>query len=121
MRMKFYIYKVKWFSDVDFEEYDEEGIIVGESLGDVATEIGCWGLDLIEMVVRPLVTNAEYESDAASECLSICFEDLACQAREANIRLSWSQPSAGKGFVTKKIENSIEEPELCAGDCCNDK
>lgn len=109
--MKFYLYKVIWFDEEGFEERKEEGLICGENLADVSTEIDDWGLDIVEMSVRPLVTD--WGDVVDGERPSISFEDLELQAREGGVQLCYKAE-----HVTKNNAASVEN---ATGDCCNDR
>ena len=108
--MKIFLYKVIWFDENDFEEKKEEGLICGENLADVSAEIDDWKLDIVEMSVRPLVTD--WGDVVGSDCPSINFEDLVSQAREGGMQLCYETGA------TKRSAASVENT---TGDCCNDR
>lgn len=109
--MKIFLYKVIWFNENDFEEKKEEGLICGENLADVSAEIDDWQLDLVEMSVRPLVTD--WGDTVGSDCPSISFEELVSQAREGGMQLCYKAERAANND-TASVENTT-------GDCCNDR
>ena len=109
--MKIFLYKVIWFDENDFEEKKEEGLICGENLADVSAEIDDWKLDIVEMLVRPLVTD--WGDAVGSDCPSINFEDLVSQAREGGMQLCYKAERA--------VKNNTASVENTTGDCCNDR